>query len=423
MKPRVAVAVGIFALLVLLVWAVSRLFELRYKRGDVYPQYSSLRADPLGTKAIFDAYSELPGFELQRNFRPLVRLKPEQPVTLVYLGIDFESRWMDDELREFESLVTTGTRAVFAFQREFKIEGTQRLTPSSRFQKNKGAATPTPTPVPSGTPAPGGTPLPKPKLKPAADEEPGIGFDDVAARWGFAFDLAQDEDPEAIHGLAEPVEGGPKIDAATPWHSALYFKGLDPKWKVIARCNGVPVIAERAFGKGSIIIASDSYFVSNEAMRTARSSSLLALLFGPPRVVVFDEEHLGVTESMNIVGLARKHGLEGAVVAVLFVVALFLWKNAAPFLPSRTEREADDAVVSGVDAAEGFVHLLRRSVPRARIFSLCVEEWRKARGRRVRPAEEAVLKEVLAPLEGRVPTAKEIVTSYRAIARKLEGHR
>jgi len=32
-----------------------RLFSLRYARGDSYPPYSTLRADPAGAKALADA--------------------------------------------------------------------------------------------------------------------------------------------------------------------------------------------------------------------------------------------------------------------------------------------------------------------------------------------------------------------------------
>ena len=68
-------------------YGLARLFILRYEVGDVYPPYSSLRADPLGTKALDDALDELPDVEVRRNFKPLPRLRPDGPVTLVYTGV------------------------------------------------------------------------------------------------------------------------------------------------------------------------------------------------------------------------------------------------------------------------------------------------------------------------------------------------
>src|SRR2546427_9645317 len=45
----------LLVLLAVFVLGVGRLFQLRFEAGDVYPPYSSLRADPLGTKALFES--------------------------------------------------------------------------------------------------------------------------------------------------------------------------------------------------------------------------------------------------------------------------------------------------------------------------------------------------------------------------------
>lgn len=419
MNRGLALVIALFALIAALVFGVMRLFELRYARGDVYPPHSTLRADPLGTKAIFDALDAMPGFESRRNFRPLVRLKPPQPVTLVYAGVDFDARWADDELREFESLVKAGTRAVFVFAREFKTTSSQRLaagtsrpTPRSR-QRGLRVQTPPPT-----TPIPGVTPQATPQPKLVWDDEDGIAFRDVAARWAFAFDIAQDEDRGALNATAERADDAGDLDPAVPWHSALYFKGLGPDWRVLYRCNGVPVIAERPYGEGSLVIASDSFFLTNEGLRHARAPKLLAHLFGPPRAIVFDEEHLDVTEHMNVAGLARKYGLGSALLAVLAVVALFVWKNAVPFLPPHADQRSAD--VAGAAAGEGFINLLRRSIPAGQILAACVNEWRKARGRRIRPEELAHVETVLRAHDARGIAGKDAAAAYRTIAEGLK---
>jgi len=420
MNRGLAIVAAVLALAIALVFGMVRLFELRYERGDVYPPHSTLRADPLGAKAMFDVFSEMPGFQAQRNYRPLIRLKPAQPVTLVYLGVDFNARWGEDELREFETLVAKGSRGVFVFSREFSTKSSQRLaagTPRPAARKRRlGSATPTPTPAPTSTPIPGVGPQPTPVPKPWSDTD-GIAFRDAAARWAFAFDIAQDEKVEAVHGKAERADDAGDLEENVPWHSALYFKGFGPEWKILYRCNGVPVVAERKYGDGSLIVASDSFFVTNEGLRHARAPRLLARLIGAPRRIVFDEEHLSVTEDMNVTGLARKYGLEGAVFAALFVVALFVWKNAAPFLPPHAEQRTTH--VSGADATEGFVNLLRRSIPGSQILAACINEWRKMRGRRVRPEEITHVETVLRGHEGRGIGGKDAVAAYRIIAEGL----
>lgn len=420
MSRSLALAAAVLALLVVLVLGVTRLFELRYERGDVYPPHSTFRADPLGTKAIFDVLSALPGFDVQRNFRPLVRLKPTQPITLVYAGVGYEARWGEDELREFETLVSKGTRAVFVFEPEFKTTSSQRLasgTPKSAPKKRqRGLRVQTPPPT---TPIPGVGPQATPPPPVVWDSgEEGVEFRNAAARWAFAFDIAQDEDRGALHASAERDDAAGDLEPAVPWHSALYFKGLGPQWRVLYRCNGVPVIAERDYGSGSIVIASDSFFLTNEGLRNARAPKLLAHLVGPPRTVVFDEEHLGVTDDMNVVGLARKYGLESALLATLFVVALFVWKNAVPFLPPHPDALASD--VTGADATEGFVNLLRRSIPSGQVLAACVNEWRKAQGRRIRPEELAHVETVLRAHDGRSLSGKDAAAAYRTIAEGLK---
>ncbi len=411
MNRGLALIAAILALLAVLVLGVMHLFELRYKRGDVYPPHSTLRADPLGAKAIFDVLGAMPGFDVRRNFRPLVRLKPPQPITLAYVGVGYEARWGEDELREFESLVSKGTRAVFVFAHEFKTTSSQRLATGAPRKRQRGPRAQTP---PLTTPIPGVSPQPPP----AEDEGEGVAFRDAAARWGFAFDIAQDEERTALHAKAERTDDAGDLEPSVPWHSALYFKGLGPQWRVLYRCNGVPVIAERDYDGGSIVIASDSFFLTNEGLRDARAPKLLTRLIGPPRTIVFDEEHLGVIEDMNVAALARKYGLEGALLAALVVAALFVWKNAVPFLPPHPDRLATD--VTGADATEGFVNLLRRSIPTGQILAACVNEWRKARGRRIRPEELAHVETVLRGHDGRGISGKDAAAAYRTIADGLK---
>ena len=42
----------------------KHLFQLRFEQGDIYPAYSSLRADPLGTKVFYESLETLPGLSV-----------------------------------------------------------------------------------------------------------------------------------------------------------------------------------------------------------------------------------------------------------------------------------------------------------------------------------------------------------------------
>ena len=86
--------------------------------GAVYPEYSSLRADPDGSKLLFDALARLPGLAVERSFVPLAGSPAERSVILV-LGVmpqTFGS--LEEDLRPLEALAAAGNRVVLTFRFE-----------------------------------------------------------------------------------------------------------------------------------------------------------------------------------------------------------------------------------------------------------------------------------------------------------------
>ena len=67
--------VPLLAAVILLCAALGWLFQLRLGGGDLYPNYSSLRADALGTRALYDALGLVPGMAVDRDYRPLAKLE------------------------------------------------------------------------------------------------------------------------------------------------------------------------------------------------------------------------------------------------------------------------------------------------------------------------------------------------------------
>lgn len=62
------------------------LFLLRFESGDIYPAYSSLRSDPLGTRALYVSLENIKSIAVHRNYQPLKSLAFEPQTTLFYLG-------------------------------------------------------------------------------------------------------------------------------------------------------------------------------------------------------------------------------------------------------------------------------------------------------------------------------------------------
>jgi hypothetical protein len=408
-------------------YGLARLFVLRFEIGDVYPPYSSLRADPLGTKALAEALDELPEVELRRNFKPLPKLRATGPVTLVYTGVPHQAYWTEQELAAFDSMVVTGSRAVFTFypverkpsdREEKSSDEKERVKKEEKVEKEQPAAKKKKKTKKSGAK--------KDDVKKADDKareedierknRSFIDFADVAKRWGFGFGYLPEE-KKAYDRHAALVEPGGHLEPDLTWHSSLYFRDLKPQWKVLYMCGTMPVVIERQYGEGSIVLVADTFLVSNEALRKERHPRLLARLFSGPSTVIFDEESHGLRDDPGIASLARKYRLHGVIAGLFLLAVFFVWKNAVRFIPAYGPEFAESDVVAGKESSEGFINLLRRSIRPSAIFETCLAEWRKAFA--LKPRELAKFEEAWAQEQARHARERDPVAAYRAISRAL----
>jgi hypothetical protein len=133
---------------------------------------------------------------------------------------------------------------------------------------------------------------------------------------------------------------------------------------------------ERSFGRGRLVLSSDSYLFSNEALSKDRYPELLVWFTGNARQLIFDETHLGSSSRPGIASLVWTYGLHWLALGLLLVSALFIWKNAVHFVPPRKEEnEADQAHGNGRDATAGLISLLRRSISEKDLMEICYREW------------------------------------------------
>jgi hypothetical protein len=343
-----------FILLVMIglfVYGVTELLIFRFQKGDVYPAYSSYRSDPKGTKAFYEGLGLLPGVEAVRNVEPLQDISGLSEATLFLFGIESPdlSTLHRGWVKALEEAALGGGRIVLSL------------------------APPEDQPAPSSKEESKAVPQEDAKKEEAEDEDlHGKKYDDLSRRWGVKVEFSTGEATEA--DLLAPEKDLPP---SVPWHSPLTFGLLDDTWRTLYARAGRPVLIERSFGKGSILIASDSFFLSNEAMKSKRYPQLLSWLCGDHRRIIFDETHLGVSKSPGVATLLRKYGLAPFFISLMVLALLALWKESARFVPGYGD-DGEPAVDVGKDASTGFTNLLRRNIPPGDILPACLEEWKRS---------------------------------------------
>jgi hypothetical protein len=389
---------------------LALLFHLRFEAGDVYPPYSSLRADPLGARALYESLGRL--LPTRRNYEALAKLGEGRATTLLLLGADPDDFALPpDEWQTLEAFAVGGGRLVIAFFPVYHRSGAGGFT----------------APAATNVPPAGRSPRKKagrPVNDPMDAGPAGLRRLPMRERWkvDFDFDALARQDASAYQPARALRQVGNALPPELDCHTGLCFKPLQEAWRAIyARTNGQPVMLERRLGSGSVVMCADSFYFSNEALRREREPGLLAWFVGGSRRVVFDETHLGVEESPGLAALARKYRLQGLAASLVVLAALFVWKNAVSFLPPPAEavsREPTD-LVTGREAAAGFINLLRRNLRPADLLGVCLEEWRKSCAHQVSRPKLEQIQALIDAENARAPGERDAVEVYRRVSRML----
>jgi hypothetical protein len=391
-----------------------QLFELRFQGGDVYPPYSSLRADPLGTMALYESLERLPEYSVHRDLTESNRLPEERNSVYLHLaGNEYEWKELpDDMFRDIDGFLGRGGRLVITFfpRTDSYVFLHSEDDSTNSFQPIKAKHEPVDPKKMAG----------KKKKKVNGDDsfESYISLED---KWGFHPVFVK---LDQIDDSYVPARALNQTDLPLPpvlqWHSGIVFSNVDASWRVIYSRDTNAVVLERNFGRGSVVLASDSYFVSNEALAKDRHADLLAWLVGANRCIYFDESHFGIVQSSGVAMLMRQYHLEGLAAALILLAGLLIWKNTTSLVPPQAD-ETEEHVITGKDSASGFVNLLRRSIAPSALLALCFSEWKKSGGRagaastrRVQQAEAILAEENARPGRQRDP-----VTAYRKISEIL----
>jgi hypothetical protein len=362
--------------ILVLIFGMMELLRLRFSAGDVYPYYSSLRADPLGSKALYESFEVCCDLKVSRNYEPFARIQNRSDAAVLVLGFQHDllheiPRDIADQIHYF---ISSGGRLVITF-----------LPP-----KKQGLGS-----------------LPQ-------AEDSFHRSDDLFEKWGLRI-FKEKQRAGAAFLTAEFTRTN--LPPSIAVHTSLYFQTVDPDWKTIYQRNQHPVLIERNFGHGSLVLSTESYFVSNEALARERQPELLLWLIGDHKSILFDEYHHGISADAGVMVLARRYHLEWLLAGFLLIGILFIWKSAAPLV--QPEPEPDTPLQTGKESTAGLTNLLRRNVPASQLLNVCFQEWQKSL-KDISP-EKIKQMEAIVQVENAKPARqRDLPAAYNALNRTLK---
>jgi hypothetical protein len=341
-------------------WGVISLFNRQFASGELYPPFSSMRTDQLGTKLLFDSLGKLPAIAVERNFLPM-ELARKDGATWILLALPplEVSRNGALFLKPMERIASRGNRVVLAMRvdadskRPMQEDLDQMEPPPARGSKQKSK--------------------PEPPI-----ESP------IRTLWKVR--LTIDPDVKNPH--------------------PLWFGQADG-WRTIDQVGPKVLAIERDFGKGSVVLMAESSEFANESTVAMDRLRQVAGVIGPYRRIVFDEQHLGIAESGSVVAMARQFHLTGLAIGLALCAALFIWKNSSSFPPLGPVLSGER--FSGRTSQAGLLTLLKRHIPAAELAAVCWREWLSTNRREATPERQKQAEAILAGASARpVEATREI---------------
>lgn len=482
MRRSPAIIIGcLIAVAAATVWCFSIVMGRRFAGGEVYPPCSSQRPDPMGAKALYEAIDRLGSVTCERNSRALNKLQGSRGKTLVVLDVHPFSYTAAEDLQvgPFEMVhgidgdavwdfAAGGGRVVITLQgqtgsskvwdaakgRQRELEARRRLEKETGKKQDEGTGKDR-----ENNSKPGGPPKKSSKESPEKSGKKGLDPDDdgglpfkpakslreilqVAVKEGELPKVPKEgyvlDTPEGIAVLEGRLPAwfsnaildlAPKPEAEETKEDPSKAQSKPPTparetWKVLATAHGNPVLAERRVGAGTIVLATDTYFATNQALMAHPAPEFLAWLIGDARQVIFDETHLGTQENPGIMAMALRYRLHGFFLGGVLLFLLFVWQGSSSLVPSNDGMEAGPRMVAGQGAVAALVSLLRRGVPRSRLLQTCFDQWlhnhphpgAALRGR----IEQA---RALLPQEVKRPARGALVRLYQRLCETLHPNR
>jgi len=373
--------------------AIAGLFRLRFAQGDVFPVYSSRRADRLGARALHDALALLPGVTVERLDKSPATAGGGAGVTLFRLGGDpLESGFTDGADRDaLLAFAARGGRVVIAPEARNEPPAGWLVAVAG----GGGAGAVPCRPAGGSAPAASAPDAPEPPDCDALAErvewreglERVLGLRVVYRAFTMEEQLGLAGGACASgKGDARPAEcfalragGVAGLPERLRFTTVAGFEPLAPEWRTLYTHRGMAAVITRPYGAGSIVMLAEGYPLSNEGLAADRATGLLAWLSGDARLIRFDEAHLGFHDEPGVMKLLIRYRLHGLLAGVLLAVLLAIWGMAGAPAPRLHPAGPDPTLVAGRGGSAGLLALLRRAIPARRLLSEMLARWRPSR--------------------------------------------
>jgi hypothetical protein len=329
-------------------------YARRADKGDTLPAFSSWRADPAGTGALYEALPAM-GVQTRRLTRVDFDLRSGLPDTgkgvVLRLGQSayaYNGR-RDDSLNGVLEFAREGGLVIVAFrsmpgglhvdeEEEEEEEGAEEEETATSVSPTAQALSPTAQATSATAQA----------LSPSAKpEEAGRSRRWENWNWGLSLPGLEVAHAELGQRWAQRDAALPGLPELLPVRERGAFKLIHPSWRVLYHHVGGPVVVTRAYGKGRLVAFANGYCFTNEGLRERPPGAWLAPLLEGRTLAVFDERGLGVYESPGLNEVSVRLGL-GPLYAVLGLLALlWLWRRLAPLLAREDRPQAEQPASAG----------------------------------------------------------------------------
>lgn len=351
---------------------MSWIFVRLSHKGLTYPPYSSFSSEPKGLRAIYECYSELNNINVERSFKSFEKtIKPEN---CLHIGAALQAKSIDFVPKEaFESLDSTirsGSTLLltinpksrfFSFLLDnLKIDSTN----NDSTKKDSLNADTTSSDLISSN-----------------EKDETYSTDQIVSfskKWNFYLKKEKLETDSITISVDSNYSShiGNRYISKSPF----FFDVADSIWEILATRKDMPVLIRRELDKGTLILSSDTYFLTNESLAYNRNSQLLYFLAKDKNNIIFHEAHLGLIEKTGIIDLMNKYGITGLFIGIVILFLLYVWKSTNPIMVLKYSVDETNENKSTYSKFGGLSGMIYKHTKKEHIIDTSISEWLKSKG-------------------------------------------